>query len=77
MTTIKCRARVSTECFHDSESRRQFGYDAPLDEDGTFDGETIVCDPCYIKLMPHTPSGSGLNHELPDAIAHLRAQATP
>jgi hypothetical protein len=66
--TIACRARVSAGCLQDKPSSAQFGYDAELHEDGTFDGSTIVCDPCYVELMPKTPSGRGLLHELPAAI---------
>lgn len=65
---IRCRAKVTAECLDGKPSWRQFGEDLPLSEDGTFDGSTIVCDPCYIRLMPLTPSGQGLHHELDDAI---------
>lgn len=39
-------------------------------EDGTWDAltGTVVCTPCYLFLMPLTPSGQGLNHELTAAI---------
>lgn len=70
MTTIICRARVSRDCFHGHPSEAQFGEDLPLD--GTFDGTSIVCDACYVKLMPLTPSGRALHHELPAAIERAR-----
>jgi hypothetical protein len=72
MTTIVCRARISRDCLHDKPARLQFGKDMPLAEDGTYDGESIVCDACYVALMPLTPSGMGLNHELPAAIEQAR-----
>lgn len=65
MTNIVCRARVSASCLHEHPTTSQFGEDLPLSEDGTFDGATIVCDPCYIALT--------LNHELADAIKAARA----
>lgn len=76
MTAIVCRARVSAACLHEQPTAGQFGEDGPLSEDGTFDGTSIVCDPCYIALMPLTPSGQALNHELPDAISQARKGAT-
>lgn len=73
-TIIKCRARVTDTCLHDRSSRLQFGEDAPLDEDGTFDGSTIVCDACYMRLCQLTPSGAGLRHELDAAIVLARSR---
>lgn len=71
--TIVCRAKVSTACLNGQSTRLQFGEpDLGMAKDGTFDGESIVCDSCYIKLMPHTPSGRALHHELDDAIATVR-----
>jgi hypothetical protein len=87
MNIICCRAKVSAGCFDGQPTARQFfGDDLPQDEDGTYqpsevDAErgdpakgTIVCDPCYIALMPLTPSGKGLNSELPEAIEAARAR---
>jgi hypothetical protein len=72
-TIIVCRARVSRACLHGQPSRKQFGAgymegvpDPPLSEDGTFDGESICCDPCYLAL------GGPLNAELPGAIERWR-----
>lgn len=39
---------------------------------GKPDGGTIVCDACYVWLMPRTASGQGLNHELDAAIEAAR-----
>ena len=66
---IKCRAKVSHECLDGKPTELQFGEDGPLGLDGTYDGESIVCDCCYVELMPLTPSGAGLHAELPEAIA--------
>ena len=71
---IRCRAQVVIACLDGQPTSRQFfGDDLPMDEDGTFDGETLVCDPCYVALMPLTPSGKGLHHELDAAIERARA----
>lgn len=75
MYTIVCRARVSEDCYQGRPTSVQFGKDLPLDEDGTFDGRSIVCDACYVTLMPLTPSGRGLHHELDAAIADARKAA--
>jgi len=78
--TIRCRAQVADGCLDGEPTSRQFGdpdEDLPMSEDGTWevdDGvETIVCDPCYVALMPLTPSGAGLRDELPAAIAKAKA----
>jgi hypothetical protein len=70
--SIKCRARISARCLDGQPTRKQFGEDLPMGEDGTYDGQTIVCDACYVALVPLTPSGQGLNRELSDAIRRAR-----
>lgn len=76
--TINCRARVSPDCMNGHPTIEQFGENIPMDEDGTFIdddmGGSIVCDECYLIVMNYTPSGRGLNHELPLAI-HQAKQA--
>ncbi len=74
-----CRAGVSDDC---EESRLKVIDDEDSDggatEDGTYDHEThtYVCDACYIELMPLTPSGRALRHELPAAIERARSGAS-
>lgn len=72
---VRCRAKVADACYDGKPTRLQFGEDLPMPEDGTFDGDTIVCDSCYVKLLRYTPSGRGLNDELPAAIEAARADA--
>lgn len=74
---IVCRARVSADCYHGKPTRTQFNADLPLAEDGTYDGGSIVCDACYVRLMPLTPSGRGLNSELNVAIEEARRLNRP
>jgi hypothetical protein len=69
---IKCRAKVTDLCFDGEPTKRQFGEDLPMSDDGLWDGETIICDPCYMKLIPMTASGMGLKHELDEAIQIAR-----
>ncbi len=69
---VSCRARTSSSCLHLQPTLHAFGEDLPLNEDRTFDGTSIVCDPCYVALMPLTPSRIGLIDELPAAIARAR-----
>jgi hypothetical protein len=46
MSTIKCRAKVSKHCY---DGKLEAGiYPDGMSDDGTWDGETVVCDPCYI-----------------------------
>lgn len=73
--TIVCRAHIVDECYAGSPTKRQFGEDLPMSEDGTWDGTSIVCDACFVELQPFTPSGRGEYGELPRAIIHFREQA--
>lgn len=72
MNIINCRAQVHPDCLDGKPSATQFfGEDLTLDEDGTYRSfdNSIVCDPCYIHIMPLTPSGQGLMGELDAAIS--------
>jgi hypothetical protein len=64
---IKCRAKVAAGCLDGTAGF--YADDVSWTDDGTFDGETVVCDECYCAVMPRTPSGRGLSHELDAAIA--------
>lgn len=82
---VRCRAQLGdVGCVHGKPTRFQFGDDEPLSEDATYDGDTIVCDPCYSALMPFTISGRALHEEIPAAIdnyrnvlQHIRGHARP
>lgn len=85
--TIVCRAKLDGGCYDGSPMTRQIGDhglgpddlpgpDAPdlmMSEDGTYDGQSIVCDACYAKLCPLTKSGAALLEELPEAISLYHA----
>ena len=72
-TPLRCRAQVSDACRHGTPScLASWDSEYTMEEDGTWWGQSVVCDPCYIMLMPLTPSGQGLNSELPFAIALAR-----
>jgi hypothetical protein len=65
MSTVRCRAAVSSKCKHGRPLIEHFGDpDAThMSDDGTYitESDSIVCDPCYIKL------GTPLNPVLPNA----------
>lgn len=48
-----------------------------MSEDGTYlvkaGNESMVCDACYLMLMPFTKSGHGLWDEIEQAIDHVQA----
>jgi hypothetical protein len=68
---IVCRARLGDQpCYH---GRRE-DPEQPMDDDGTWDGRSVICDACYVALMPFTRSSQALADELPGAIAHYRDQ---
>lgn len=52
--TIRCRAKVAKACLHGKPMIAQTGDpdQSTMDCDGTYieSSNSIVCDPCYIKL---------------------------
>jgi hypothetical protein len=74
---IRCRAKLVAHCYDGDPTERQFDEDAPMHLDNTYSQATdsIVCDPCYIAIMPFTKSGQALTEEMPEAIEHYRANA--
>lgn len=65
---LNCRAKVSPTC--------KDGVCLPdweIKDDGTFKVGTIVCDSCYIAIMPFTPSGRALHGEIDTAIDTVQA----
>lgn len=73
MTLIRCRARIADACLN-GRDELIVSKDFKMQDDGTWDGQSIVCDPCYAALMPHTASGKALQEEIPAAIAKLREE---
>lgn len=84
MHIIHCRVRIDPDCYHGHLTVFQFGEDLPLSHDSTYrectnddlpiPGGTIICDACYCALIPLTPSGRGLSHELDAAIELAKAK---
>jgi hypothetical protein len=81
--TIECRAQLGdVDCLHG----RPEDPETPMCEDGTYDIRTgsVVCDSCYLAIMPFTRSGQALTDEIDEAIstyksslAFLRAHENP
>ena len=64
MGEIRCRSRISANCYEGKEETLVYGKGGSQTEDGTWDGQTVVCDPCYIGIgQPSIPI------EHPDAPA--------
>jgi hypothetical protein len=61
---ISCRAKVSKNCQDDTKEIKGM----EMYEDGTWNGESIVCTPCYIDLMPLSPSKRLLADEIEPTI---------
>lgn len=68
MSEVRCRAQLVDDCRHGTPDDPN----EPFEDDGTFDGSTVVCTPCYCAVMPFTPSGQALRDELPHAIGVYR-----
>lgn len=77
MAMVICRARLSHNCDHAKNEDAVYPPDSPMASDGTWDGRTVICTPCYVRLLPYTPSGQGLLEELPQAIAAYRDANRP
>lgn len=65
---VRCRSRASGKCYDGRLSSEVYPEDG-MSDDGTFDGETVVCDACYIALGSPTSAdpatiagGKGLPH---------------
>lgn len=60
--TINCRVKKSPNCYHGkptAESAMDPEGDG-MQEDGTWDGESVVCDACYIAIgMPTNNADPG------------------
>lgn len=73
---LNCRARISPDCEHGAE-RPNWQHDGTYRVTRERDAVTpfrdsIICNACYVYLMPFTPSGHALLHELDDAVASVR-----
>lgn len=56
--TIKCRSKKSKSCY-DGKSEKSIYGEEEMESDGTWDGESIVCDACYIAIgQPSVPVNS-------------------
>lgn len=60
--TIVCRSRKSPDCYH-GRLTMESGMDPEgpgMRDDGTWDGESVVCDACYIaEGMPVNNANPG------------------
>lgn len=63
--TIPCRAKVSDHCHLGNE------------DDGSFDGSTVICMACYHDLMPYSKSNRLLKDEFDQAIRNYRRGHKP
>lgn len=75
---IRCRATLVPACYDGEPSGPVYDDDEEdgvtgMAGDGTWDGQSVICDPCYIALEPFTPSGRCLTSELrPETIEIAR-----
>lgn len=54
---INCRSRKSPACYHGKSVYTIYDPDGPgMSEDGTWDGQSVVCDACYLYIgQPAVP----------------------
>jgi hypothetical protein len=58
MSKIRCRSKRSANCYDGKSEESVYGEDGQ-DSDGTWDGQTVCCDACYIAAgMPAVPIDS-------------------
>lgn len=63
--TVRCRAQIDPRC-EDGTLLKHWT------EDGTYDGDTVVCTWCYWGCVRASGSGVGLLDELPETVARLQ-----
>ena len=66
---VVCRARRSKHCQHGRECMSVYDEDSMAD-DGTFDGESVICTPCYIAGGQPAVSWPTTRQEMLDHIDH-------
>lgn len=55
MAAIKCRSKKSASCYDGKPEEQIYGEDGQS-SDGTWDGQSVVCDACYIAVgQPSVP----------------------
>lgn len=72
---LRCRAKVAAMCLDGAAQIRVYGPGEHMEDDGTWDGHSVVCHWCYAAIMPHTPSGKALKDEIEMGIAFARGRA--
>lgn len=81
MAVIRCRARAVEDCEHDCTTSM-----GSMREDSTWDGESIVCNACYIEIEPlmrmNAPGGVLLEsntaiRRYQDALEYLHQHPNP
>jgi len=64
---VHCRSGASKDCY-DGLSESAI-YEDGMADDGTFDGQTVCCDACYIAVgMPSVPINSPDAEHFPQTI---------
>lgn len=75
MTTIVCRARKSKSCYHGRDEIAIYGQGG-MANDGLFNGQSVVCDACYIGGgQPSLYCGANPTEE--DIINHAQSGGDP
>lgn len=67
MAIVVCRARIIQGCHHGRTEQAVYERES-MRSDGTWDGRSVICTPCYAALLPYTPDEMGLLADLPQAI---------
>lgn len=49
MAAIRCRSKKTDRCLDGKPESSVYG-DGTMADDGTWDGQTVVCDSCYLGL---------------------------
>lgn len=68
MSIVVCRARIVQSCLHGRPEEAVYPESKTQSEDGTWNGRSVICNSCYVALLPYTPDGMGLLADLPRAI---------
>ena len=74
-TPIRCRAKVAADCY-DGKAAHLI-YDEGQEDDGTWDGQTVVCDACYIALGQPTAADPRTIAQPPRPASHAGTKRVP
>jgi hypothetical protein len=67
---VKCRAQVSLDCYN-GKNISVYNKENPTQEDGTWNGSSVICDACYLLVQDFENRNHGPDWALAEYKANL------